>query len=360
MSMIDLRSDTLTQPGEEMLEAMVTARVGDDNFAEDGPTNDLEAFCADMFGMEAAVFMTSGTLSNQIALRLHTRPGDEVVTDESYHLNTYESAPSADLAGIAINPVRTPDGILRPEDVDDAFDRKCRDERYSQPVLVSMENTINYRSGKVVPLAALTRMYEYAQETGRAVHLDGARLVNAAVATQTSLRDYGAVADTVSLCLAKGLGAPFGSILAGSQQHMRLARYYRKSYGAALHQSGFLAAAALYALEHNVERLADDHANAATLADLLHAHPLLEFDRDEVQSNIVIVDITRTGRTADDIVRHLAAEGVLSVATSRHHVRFVTRLGIDSSDVHVAAKTVIHLLDSLPIFYIPTDGDRLG
>lgn len=347
MAVIDLRSDTLTKPSKGMLRAMLAALVGDDHFGEDGPTNELEERCADLLGMEAAVFMTSGTLSNQVALRLHTRPGDEVVTDECYHLNTYESAPSADLAGVSLNPVRTVDGVLTPEHVLDATDGKCRDERYSRPVLVVMENTINYRSGKVVPFEALRRIREHTATRGLAVHLDGARLYNASIASGTPMPDFGSTTDTVSLCFAKGLGAPFGSVLAGPDELMQRARYFRKSYGGALHQSGHLAAAALFALDHNVERLAHDHETAAILADALHGHPLLDFDRCEVQSNIVIVDVVRSGCPANQVVERLAAAGVLAVATSRRHVRFVTRMGIEPSDVQAAAKIFFGVLDAI-------------
>ncbi|MET7878889.1 GntG family PLP-dependent aldolase [Micromonospora profundi] len=349
--MLDLRSDTLTMPTQEMLRAMWASPVGDDGYGEDPTTNALEEYCADLFGKEEAVFMPSGTMSNQIALRLHTRPGDEIVVEESYHLNTYESAPSADLAGVVVNPVRATDGLLTPDLILAAVDGKCRDPRYAQVRMIGVENTINYRSGRVVPLASLHPIREFAQANGMAVHLDGARLFNAVVATGTTAKEYATTADTVSTCFAKGLGAPFGSVLVGPADLMREARYYRKSYGGALHQCGHLAGAALYALRHNVERLAEDHVTARALAEALLGEPLLGVAIDEVQSNIVIVDVSNSGLTAQRLTELAHDEGLLMVPISRYRVRFVTRMGISMSDVLTAAKIFCDLVDqhALPL-----------
>jgi threonine aldolase len=343
--MIDLRSDTLTVPSAGMLRAMADAQVGDDNFGEDPTTNRLEEFCAELFGKEAAVFTPTGTMSNQLALRIHTRPGDEVIVDESYHLNVYESAPSADLAGVSVNTVKSVDGILTPDLVEAAIDGKCRDPRYTQPRLISVENTINYRSGRVVPLAAFQRLQSYAATRGLLSHLDGARLFNAIVATGTTAEEHGRTVDTLSVCFAKGLGAPFGSVLAGPRDLIDEARYYRKTYGGAMHQSGNLAGAALYALEHNVDRLSEDHATARLLALRLVEHPAADLDLTEVNSNIVIVDVRATRTPAGEIADRAREAGLLVVPVAKWKVRFVTRMGITENDVLRAAAIFKSLLD---------------
>ncbi len=238
-------------------------------------------------------------MSNQIALRLHTRPGDEVILDESYHLNVYESAPSADLAGVSLNTVKTGDSILTPDHISAAIDVKSRDPRYSQPVLLTLENTINFRGGRVVSLPALRLAADFARSKNMRIHMDGARLFNAVVASCTAAREYGSIVDTLSVCFAKGLGAPFGSVLVGPRDLITEARAYRKSYGGAMHQCGHLAGAALYALRHNVARLAEDHAVARHLAELLAANPLLDVKPADVDSNIVIVDISGSGLTGE-------------------------------------------------------------
>ncbi|MEU2995017.1 threonine aldolase family protein [Streptomyces sp. NPDC001758] len=333
--MIDLRSDTLTVPSPDMLRAMGRAPVGDDNFGEDTTTNALEEYCALLFGKEASLFTPSGTMSNQLALRVHTRPGDEVVLDEASHFNTYESAPSADLAGISLNTVRTADGVLKTDHIEDAVDAKSRDPRYSQTTMIALENTINYRAGRVVPIVALRDVWEFSRKNSMRVHLDGARLFNAIVASGTPAHEYGSITDTVSVCFAKGLGAPFGSILSGSREEIEEARYYRKSYGGAMHQSGYLAAAALYALENNVSRLAEDHAAARRIVDLVQQADIAGLVIDEVQSNIVIIDLSALAIPAEAVVDRMSGDGILGMSISRFRVRFVTHLGVqpESSDV---------------------------
>ncbi|MFJ9468163.1 threonine aldolase family protein [Streptomyces caniferus] len=345
IAMFDLRSDTVTTPTQAMLRAMLESPTGDDGFGEDASTNLLEERCSEMFGKEAAVFMPSGTMSNQIALRIHTRPGDEVIVDESYHFNVYESAPSADLGGVSLCTLQCDKGILTPDAIDAAIDAKCRDPRYARPTLVSLENTINYRNGRVVPLPDLQRIHEFARTRGMGVHLDGARLFNAMVASGTSAREYGAVADTVSVCFAKGLGAPFGSMLIGSEALMAQARYYRKSYGGALHQSGHLAGAALHALEHHIDRLAEDHQSAAALARLLAEHKSVRVDLEEVQSNIVILDTAPSGVSAAALASAAQGQGLLVTPIAKHKVRFVTHMGVNVEDCISAAKIFAGTLD---------------
>ena len=344
VDVIDLRSDTLTVPSQSMLRAMFASAVGDDCFGEDPTTNHLEEYCADLFGKQAAIFNPTGTMSNQIALRLHTHPGDDVILDQSYHFNIYESAPSADLAGVALTTVKTSDGVLTPENVAAAIDGKCHGGRYYQATLVTLENTINYRAGRVVPLQALQRVSEFARREGMSLHLDGARIFNAIVASGTPPRAYGSVVDTLSVCFAKGLGAPFGSILVGPADLIERARCYRKAYGGALHQCGHLAGAALYALQHNVARLADDHAAARYLAELLAEIPLLAMGLNEVQSNIVIVDLRPSGLPADTVTAAAKLHGLLLMPISQHRIRFVTHAAITMSDVSAAARILNQVL----------------
>lgn len=342
--MIDLRSDTLTAPSPSMLRAMFDADVGDDAFGEDVTTNRLEEYCAALFGKEAAVFTPTGTMSNQIALRLHTRPGDDVILDESYHFNVYESAPSASLAHVSFAAVKSPDGILTPENIAEAIDSKCHGQRYFQATLITLENTINYRSGRVVPFQELQRVSEFAMQRRLRLHLDGARIFNAAVASGTKPAEYGSIVDTLSVCFAKGLGAPFGSILVGPEPLIAEARRYRKAYGGALHQCGHLAGAALYALQHNIPRLSEDHATARQLAHLLAGHRLLRIDPGEVQTNIVIADLRPCGLSADAVAVAARSNGLLVMPISDHHVRFVTHMGITMRDVDKAATILLRTL----------------
>lgn len=345
--MIDLRSDTLTLPTEGMLKAMQDAPLGDDGFGEDAATKLLEVFCAELLGKEAALFTPTGTMSNQLALRVHTRPGDEVIIDESYHFNVYESAPSTDLAGISLNTVRTEDGILTPTHVFDAIEGKCRDPRYTQARMVGVENTINYRSGRVFPVDRLRELRSFTQGLGLRMHLDGARLFNAVVTTGIEPAVYGGLVDSLSICFAKGLGAPFGSALAGTADMIDEARYYRKSYGGAMHQCGGLAAAALYSLRYNVDRLAEDHATARCLADLLNEHPMVEFEPDHIESNILIVDVQASGADAKTVAEWCKQTGLLVVPLSSRKIRFVTRMGVTNKDVTRAADIFCTVLDDI-------------
>lgn len=343
---VDLRSDTVTLPSTAMRAAMARARLGDDGYGEDPETNELQELCADLFGHEAALFTPSGTMSNQLALRVLTRPGDELLVDADAHLATYEGAPTADLAGLSLHAVSTGDGVLTPSDLDAAVDARARDPRYSAPALVGLENTINYRAGRVVPVERLRQVSDHARALGMHVHLDGARIFNAIVASGAGPRAFGACATTVAVCFAKGLGAPFGSCLVGPRDVIVEAEYYRKSYGGALHQSGVLAAAALHGIRHHVDRLAEDHRRARHLAmRLSDAAGVREVW--PVDSNIVIVETMADGPSAERVVAALAEHGVLALAISRRRVRFVTHLDVDDADVAVAADAMERVMADL-------------
>jgi threonine aldolase len=323
---IDLRSDTLTLPNEGMRRAMWEAEVGDDCYGEDVSVRRLEEHCARLFGKEEALFISTGTLSNQIAIRCLTQPGDEVILDASYHVYFFESAQTADLAKVTLNPCFTEDGVLTKADVARAIDSKPRGPMYSAPRLLCAENTVNARGGRVFPIETLRSLRRFADANGLAVHLDGARLMNACAATGLSPAAYAACADSLSLCFAKGLGAPFGSVLADESSFIRSAKKYRKWYGGALHQSGVLAAAALYGIRNNAGRLVEDHANARLLADLLADLPDVVVDPETVETNIVMMDVSRLGISSFAFAEEAKGEGVLLFPWTPTVVRAVTHL----------------------------------
>ncbi|MFE5029972.1 threonine aldolase family protein [Streptomyces sp. NPDC056656] len=342
---IELRSDTLSQLTTAMRMAMAEAEVGDDTWDGDPTTRRLERHCAELFGKEAALFTTSGTLSNQLALRVHTAPGDEIITDTKYHVNFYESAASAGLAGVALNAVDSPDGVITPELLRLALQRKKRAPQLAEPTLVCLENTVNFHSGRVIPLDSLRVLRRHTLDAGLATHLDGARLANASVAAGASLAEFAEPADTVAMCFSKGLAAPFGSILTGPADLIDKAARHRLAYGGGLHQSGVMAAAALYALEHNVERLREDHYHARLLCKLLSGHPAFGVDPDAVETNILVVDVSNTGLSATDFVRAAATEGVMLAEWTPTSFRAVTRLGLDETAVLAAADRLLGLAD---------------
>ncbi len=303
LPMIDLRSDTVTRPTPAMRRAMAEAEVGDDVFGEDPTVQALEARVAEVLGKEAALFVPSGVMGNQIAIALHTRPGDEVVLAERSHLFHYESGAPARLSGVQLRPVGDETGVLTPADVT-AVVRGVHDWE-PRTALVCLENTINKAGGRVYPLDAIRAVAEAARAHGLALHLDGARLWNAAVATGTPEAEFAAPFDTVNVCLSKGLGAPAGSVLAGSAAHVREARRLRKLFGGGMRQVGVLAAAGLLALEHR-PRLADDHARARRLADALAATGAFRVIPPE--TNIVLFDTLR--EDAEAAMARLAGLGI--------------------------------------------------
>ncbi|MCP9945319.1 aminotransferase class I/II-fold pyridoxal phosphate-dependent enzyme [Streptomyces somaliensis] len=336
--MLDFRSDTVTRPTEAMLAAMVAAEVGDGGYGEDVTTNELERTCADMLGMEDAVFMTSGTLSNQCALQIHAGRGDEVIIDQSSHLNTFESGSCAQLGQVALNMLETTDGFITAEGIDEALDKKRRLSWTAKPVLVGLENTINHHAGRALSPARIAATADYAKTKGLRVHLDGARLFNACVAHQVDVKEFAASVDTVSICFSKGLGAPFGSVLAGGLEEMRGARYYRKLFGGDLRQSGYMAAAALYALQHNIERLAEDHALAMHLAEGLRELGL-RLSVEQPETNIINV-VTGPTIRAPEFAAQALRHGLRVYVVSDDIVRFVTHLDVGPADAQAALKIV--------------------
>ena len=320
--LIDLRSDTVTQPTAQMRQAMMDAPVGDDVFGDDPTVNELETKSAQLFGVEAALFCPSGTMTNQLAIRVHTRPGSEVICDRLSHIYLYEGG------GVALNSfssVRLVDGtrgMLTAQQVQDAINPDDIHAPVSR--LVSLENTMNKGGGCYYHFEEFVKIKAVCTQHGLKLHLDGARLFNALVETTDAPHHYGAVFDSISICLSKGLGCPVGSVLLGSHDFMKQARRFRKVMGGGWRQAGFLAAAGVYALDNHVERLRQDHARARSIGEILKKRPEVQ-EIYPIETNIVIFRLPDS-ILATDYVQQLATHGVKAVSFGKHLVRFVTHL----------------------------------
>jgi len=333
--LVDLRSDTLTRPTEAMRRAMAQAEVGDDVYGEDPTAERLQERAAEVLGKEAALFVPSGTMANQIALLLHCRRGDEVIIGEGAHLFFYEGGAGGAWAGAQFVEVGA-GGLFTADDMEAAI----KPDAYylARTRLVCLENTHNRAGGRIFPQADVARVAERAHARGLAVHLDGARIWNAAVASGESPASLCAPADTVSACFSKGLGAPVGSVIASTRDHVEEARRLRRMLGGAMRQVGVLCAAALHALDHHVERLSEDHRHARILAEALAAARGLRCDPAGAETNIVIFDVL--GGDAGPVVDGAAANGVLVSAIGPARVRAVTHLGVDRAGVERAAEVL--------------------
>ncbi len=332
---IDLRSDTVTKPTAEMRAAMAAAEVGDDVFGDDPTVNRLQERAAEVVGKEAALFVPSGTMANLLALLSHTEPGDEVLLGEECHIYHYEVAGMARVAGLLAHPLPNgPDGTIDPE----AVRRAIRPPNIHVPnvTLLCLENTHNRCGGAALPPAVMDALCETAHELGLRVHLDGARIFNAAIALGVPAARLAAGADSVSFCFSKGLGAPVGSILCGPRPFIERARRFRKMLGGGMRQAGVLAAAALYALDHHIERLAEDHENARLLARGLRE--LGPFEPNEPQTNIVVVEV-REG-TVEGWLESFRSVGVLAVPFGPNRFRMVTHLDVTRSDIEEALRRI--------------------
>jgi threonine aldolase len=337
MKPIDLRSDTVTLPSPAMREAMSRAPLGDDVYGEDPTVNRLQEICADLLGKEASLFVASGTMANQVALGVLTRPGDEVICDQGAHPVNFEGGAMPALWGIQPRTLRGDRGLLDPAEVEAAI--RPESEHFPRSRVVEIENTHNRGGGSVYPLDRVQAIAEVARRRGLDLYLDGARLLNAVVASGVPARDFARGATLVSLCFSKGLGAPVGSILAGDRERIRDARRLRKRLGGAMRQSGVLAAAAIHALENNVARLAEDHENARALAAALSALPGVEIPH-PVETNLVFAAFA--GRSAVGLVARFREAGVLANPEGSRPdvVRFVTHLDVSHGDVLEAARRV--------------------
>lgn len=327
---IDFRSDTITKPTPPMLEAMVQADVGDDVFNEDPTVIWLEEKIASMFGKEAAIYCPSGTMTNQIALRILTQPQDEVICDKRSHIYLYEGGGIAYNSMISAKLVDGDRGRLSPEHVLENINNPD-DIHFPRTALVSLENTMNKGGGAYYTLAEMKAISEAARSKGLKVHLDGARVFNALAETGDKSKDVGSLFDTVSVCFSKGLGAPVGSALVGSQELMKQAKRVRKVFGGAMRQAGYLAAACVYALDHHVERLKEDHQKARLLGGMVKRLPYVT-GLLPVDTNIVIFELD-SRILAVDMVAKLKELGVLAVPFAKHDVRLVTHLDISDSMV---------------------------
>jgi threonine aldolase len=327
---IDVRSDTVTQPTPAMLEAMMRASVGDDVFGEDETVNALQRTAADLFGKEAALFCPSGTMTNQIGIKVHTRPGDEVICDELAHIYLYEAGGIAANSGASVRLLKGRNGRFTAEQVLANVNRRD-DSHLPWTRVVAVENTVNKGGGCCWDLAELERIRAVCDEHNLALHLDGARLFNALVARNESPRDYGRLFDTISVCLSKGLGAPAGSVLLGSRDLVARAHRHRKLMGGGMRQAGYIAAAGLYALEHHVDRLREDHAKAKTLEAELRALSYIETIL-PVETNIVIFTL-RSPLTAEAFLRKLVQQHVRALSMGAQTIRFVFHLNVSDDQL---------------------------
>ncbi|UUO08569.1 beta-eliminating lyase-related protein [Blastopirellula sp. J2-11] len=337
--MIDLRSDTVTQPTTAMRQAMANAEVGDAVIDVDPTVDRLERLTAELLGKEAAVYMPSGSMTNQIAIRIHCKPGDEFLCEVGCHVYNYEQAAFAQLSGVATHTLEGEYGVLKPEQFHDGLVRPENDHMV-RTRLVCLENTHNRGAGKVQPYEDVEKICRWAHAAGLQTHLDGARLFNAVAATGVSLADWGKHFDTVSVCFSKGLGAPVGSCLAGPADMMREARRHRKLFGGGMRQAGIIAAGALYGLQHNRERLTEDHEHAQILAAAIQQAAGLSLTPETVDTNIVIFRVDPKIATAAEFVSQLKEAGVAMMAISAQAVRAVTHLDVRRQQIEEAAATL--------------------
>lgn len=328
---VDLRSDTVTKPTPAMRRAMAEAEVDDDVLGHDPTVQRLEEMAAQKMGKEAGLFMPSGTMSNTVAIQTHTKPGDEILLDWNAHSMNLESAAAAVICGVLTRPFRSHRGVPDVEEV--ASSIHTRTMHTPGTTLLVLENTHNRAGGAIIPLEVHRELFTLAKDRGLKVHLDGARLFNAAVATGIPASEYARHADSVTFCLSKGLCCPVGSVLCGTQEFIERARRVRKMLGGAMRQAGVLAACGLVALETMIERLADDHRNARRLAEGIAALPGIKVDVEAVQTNMVYFE---TEDPAGDFVEKLAAERVRCIATAPHRIRMVTHHDVDAEDIEYA------------------------
>ena len=330
--MIDLRSDTITIPTPEMREVMQEASVGDDVFGDDPTINNLEGRVAEILGKEASVYMPSGTMTNQVAIRTHTEPGDEVLLEQSAHVYFNEAGATAALSGVICRLIAGDRGVYGAEDIEAAI--RPVNDHYPRTKLVCVENTSNRGGGKVWPLEKLAEVKKTAHENGLKTHLDGARIWNAAAAMNIPESEIAKHFDSLSVCFSKGLGAPVGSALAGSNDFIMEARRFRKQFGGGMRQAGIIAAGALYALENNRDRLKVDHDNAKILAKGLAEINGIEINTDDVETNIINFHVQ--GMTIDELVEKLNKQGTHVLPKDSITIRAVTNLMVSESQINIA------------------------
>jgi len=336
--MIDLRSDTVTRPTAAMLQAMMSAPVGDDVIDIDPTVVQLQERTAELLGKEAAIFMPSGTMTNQIALRVHCSPGDEFLCEAECHIYNYEQGAFAQLSGLVARTIPGTCGVFDVAQLDGMF--RPVNEHMVRTRLLCLENTSNRGGGSIFPQSKILSICEWAERHGVLTHLDGARLFNAAVASGLSPKQLAEPFDSVSVCFSKGLGAPVGSCLAGSREFVARSRRARKLFGGGMRQAGIIAAGALYALEHHVHRLAEDHMHAGLLADTIRSVPGLRLLGDTAETNIVIFKIDPEHGTAAEFAGELLELGVQVFAFGPQSIRMVTHLDVDRAQIEAACAAI--------------------
>jgi threonine aldolase len=335
--MIDLRSDTVTKPSEAMRKAMYDAEVGDDVFKEDPTVNKLEDYAAELLGKEAALFVTSGVMGNQICLNVLTNPGDEVICERDAHIFNYESGSPAALSGIQLFPIEGKYGVISPEQVEPII-RPSSAYYMPRTKVIEVENTHNRASGAIWPIENIIALKTLVKKYNLYYHLDGARIWNASVATGISVSEYASHFDTISCCLSKGLGAPVGSIIAGSKEFIKEAYRKRKAWGGGMRQSGILAAAGVYALQNNIDRLKEDHNKAKFLAERINDNPNLEIDMKAVQTNILLFHPKTI--SVDDGIKKCKEKGLLLSVGKIDLIRAVMHLDVSMHDLKKAADII--------------------
>ena len=343
--MIDLRSDTITQPSTEMRRAIADARVGDDVYHDDPTVNKLEELVAGILGKEAAMYVPTGTMSNQIAVRMHTQPGDSIVLEASAHIGCHEMGGAAHLSGVTLQRIEGVHGVFTPDDVRakvPVAHASLPAYLYDPYTLICIENTHNEAGGTIWSVEETAAVVSTARDLGLATHLDGARLWNASAATGNGMDEFAAPFDSVSVCFSKGLGAPVGSALVGDADFIAEARRFKQMFGGGMRQSGLIAAGAIYAIENNRERLTQDHANARSFAEAVAEIEGVTVDLDAVQTNIVYFSVEDPG----DVVDACLADGVAMLTLGATLIRAVFHLDITADDAAVAAITVRDVINN--------------
>jgi len=337
MKIIDLRSDTVTKPSEAMRKAMYEAEVGDDVFKEDPTVNKLEEFTADLLGKEASLFVSSGVMANQVCLNVLTNPGDEVICERDAHIFNYESGSPAALSGIQLCPIDGKNGVINVEQVEPMI-RPSSAYYMPRTKVIALENTHNRAGGAIYPLEKIIEMEKLVKKYNLLFHLDGARIWNASVATGIPVKDYAQHFDSVSCCFSKGLGAPVGSVIAGTKDFIKEAFRVRKGWGGGMRQSGILAAAALYALQNNIQRLSEDHEKAKILAKAINENPNLEIDLNSVQTNILIFKPLKMN--IDEAIKRCKEKGLLLLVGRVGALRAITHLDVSFEDINKAVEII--------------------
>jgi threonine aldolase len=332
MKFIDLRSDTVTRPSPEMRGVMSEAEVGDDVYGEDPSVNELQKYAAELLGKEAALFVTSGVMGNQICLNILTEPGDEVICEKDAHIFNYESGSPAALSGIQLHPIPGIRGVIFPEEVEAAI-RPSGAYYMPRTRVIAVENTHNRAGGTIFPLEPLKELRALADRYNLSLHMDGARIWNASVASGIPLNEYTRYSDTISCCLSKALGAPVGSIIAGTAEMMKKAFRVRKAWGGGMRQAGIIAAAGLYALKNNIERLKEDHLKAKALAECLAAIPSVEIDTESVQTNIII--FRAKNLSIAEAIKRCMDKGLLISIGKKDSLRMITHLDVSYEETEL-------------------------